>query len=183
MYLDAHRAGQARVALGRSADFFGPRVLNSTLGATFFPAALTGQPVIGFGDTSLLHSYSWLPDVARGLVELGTAQHEVGDGRVWHLPTAPAVSTDRVREIAETILGEPIAVDVLDRPVATGPFDAQFMAEYAEIFYQHLIPQNMVSTPFERAFGLAPTQLVNALRETIEWYRRFLVARAAEDVA
>ncbi|MGH3322460.1 MAG: NAD-dependent epimerase/dehydratase family protein [Streptosporangiaceae bacterium] len=176
-YLDAHRAGRARVALGRSADFYGPRVLNSTLGAAFFPAALTGQPAIGFGDITLPHSYSYLPDIARGLVDLGSAPGETGEGRVWHLPTVPAVSTAHIHRLVEQITGTRITAHVLDRPVAAGPFDEQFMNEYAEIFYQHLIPQNMVSAPFEQSFGWQPTSLVDGLRATIDWYRAFLATQ------
>ncbi|MBA8823056.1 nucleoside-diphosphate-sugar epimerase [Saccharopolyspora lacisalsi] len=104
-YLDAHRTGHARIAPGRAADFYGPRVLNSTLGATFFPAVLTGEPALGFGDTTLPHSYSYLPDVARGLADLGTATAEAATGRVWHLPTVPAVSTEHIHELGERITG------------------------------------------------------------------------------
>lgn len=42
-YLAAHADGLLRVVLGRSADFVGPGVLNSTLGGAVFPAALTGE--------------------------------------------------------------------------------------------------------------------------------------------
>lgn len=178
-YLEAHRAGDVRVALGRSADFYGPRVLNSTLGATFFPAVLTGQPALGFGDVTLPHSYSYLPDVARGLVDLGTATAEAAPRQVWHLPTVPAVSTEHIHRLVEEISGRRITAQVLDRPAAVGPFDEQFMNEYAELFYQHRIPQNMVSTPFEQFFGWHPTPLANGLRATIEWYSAFLAAQSA----
>jgi len=39
--LSAHRDGEARGAIGRSADLFGPGVVNSTLGGAFFPAVTT----------------------------------------------------------------------------------------------------------------------------------------------
>lgn len=168
-YLRAHAAGRARVALGRSADFFGPRVLSSTLGGAFFPAALAGEPVMAMGDISLPHSYSYIPDIARGLAQLGIADD--ADGRVWHLPTVPAVSTAEVHRIVADLLGRPVRVEVLDRPVARGPFDEVFMAEYAEMFYQHQVPQHMVSAPFEAAFGIHPTPLRTALAATIAWYR------------
>ncbi|PSK98232.1 nucleoside-diphosphate-sugar epimerase [Haloactinopolyspora alba] len=168
-YLEAHRTGRARVVIGRSADFFGPGVVNSTLGGAFFPAALTGEPALALGDTTLPHSYSYVPDVARALVHLGVSG--TGDGRVWHLPTPPAVSTDEVHRIAGELLGGPLKVTVLDEPVAFGPFDEVLMAEYAEMFYQHRIPQNMVSTAFETAFDIRPTPLRTALAATIEWYR------------
>lgn len=178
-YLDRHGAGDLWVTLGRSADFFGPRVLTSTLAGAFFPAALTGEPVLAFGDTSLPHSYSFVPDVAAGLATLGTATQEAG-GRVWHLPTVPAVSTQEIHRIVSQILGRPLNVHTLPEAKPYGPFDAAFMDEYAEMFYQHLIPQNMISTPFERAFEQSPTPLRQALTETIQWYGDFLSAASKE---
>ena len=167
-YLDAHERGEVRVVLGRSADFFGPGVVNSTLGGAFFPAALTGGPALGLGDLALPHSYTYIRDVARGLVTLGT--DERGDGRVWHLPTHPALPTTAIHRIVEELTGRPIEVEVMTEPTAHGPFDEQFMAEYAEMFYQHRIPQNMVSTDFETTFGIGPTPLREALEATIDWY-------------
>jgi nucleoside-diphosphate-sugar epimerase len=172
LYLEAHERGEARVALGRAADFFGPGVLNSTLGGAFFPAALTGEQAIAFGDITLPHSYSFIEDVARGLITLGADDR--GPGRIWHLPTVPAVSTQRIHELVEDILGSPVDVRVLEEARAVGPFDERFMAEYEEMFYQHRIPQNMVSGAFEQTFGVQPTPLRGALEQTIAWYRRQL---------
>ncbi|WP_199435207.1 NAD-dependent epimerase/dehydratase family protein [Qaidamihabitans albus] len=168
-YLDAHSSGAVRTTMGRSADFFGPGVFNSTLGGAFFPAALTGQPALALGDIQLPHSYSYIRDVARGLATLGTT--DSGDGRIWHLPTVPAVSTAEIHRIVEDIIGRSVTVDLLTEPEPYGPFDEVFMREYAEIFYQHRIPQNMVSTAFEGTFGQVPTPLREALRATVEWYR------------
>lgn len=168
-YLHAHATGEARVTLGRSADFFGPLVINSTLGGAFFPAALTGEETIGFGDLGLPHSYSYLPDIARGLIALGTSRR--GEGRVWHLPTNPAVSTAEIHHIVAELLGREVQARVLDEAEPTGPFDQVFMDEYDEMFYQHLIPQNMVSTPFEREFAIEPTPMRDALASTLDWYR------------
>lgn len=170
-YLEAHRAGDAEVVLGRSADFYGPRVLNSTLGAAFFPGALASGPVLGFGDLDLPHSYSYVPDIAAGLVTLGTTARPDALGRVWHLPTAPAVTTTRIHELVAELLGRPLQTEVLSEPTPNAVFDEQFMAEYAEMFYQHRIPQNMISAAFEEAFGQRPTRLVDGLGETLAWYR------------
>ncbi|MFR0354732.1 NAD-dependent epimerase/dehydratase family protein [Streptomyces sediminimaris] len=174
-YLAAHRAGRVRVVLGRSADFVGPGVLNSTLGATVFPGALTGGEVLGFGDIDLPHSYTDIEDVAAGLATLG--EHPEGDGRVWHLPTAPAVSTREIHKMIEERAGRPLNVVVLPQPRPAGPFDEQFMAEYAEMFYQHTEPQIMDSSAFERAFGVAPTTLGRTLDATLAWYGQWLARR------
>lgn len=168
-YLEAHRSGEVSVALGRSADFFGPGVLNSSFGGAFFPGAITGGPALGIGDLTLPHSYTYITDVARGLAALGTDPR--GDGRVWHLPTNPAMSTEDVHALVEELTGQELKVQTLTEPVAFGPFDEEFMAEYAEMFYQHRIPQNMVSADFESVFGLRPTPWREALAATLDWYR------------
>ncbi|MFI7341152.1 NAD-dependent epimerase/dehydratase family protein [Streptomyces sp. NPDC050085] len=177
-YLAAHRAGEAAMVLGRSADFFGPGVLNSTLGGAVFPAALTGGEVPALGDIDLPHSYTYIRDVASGLATLG--ERPDGDGRVWHLPTAPAVSTREVLAMVERRVGRPLELTVVDEPRPFGPFDEQFMAEYAEMFYQHTTVQIMDSTAFERHFAVSPTPLADALDATLAWYGAWLGARAGD---
>ncbi|MFF0536054.1 SDR family oxidoreductase [Streptomyces coelicoflavus] len=171
-YLAAHRSGRARVVLGRSADFVGPGVLNSSLGAAVFPGALTGGDVVAMGDIDLPHSYTGIADVAAGLATLG--ERPDGDGRVWHLPTAPAVSTRDIHAMVEKRVGRPLNVVVLDRPRAYGPFDEQMMAEYEEMFYQHTEPQIVDSSAFERFFGVAPTPLADTVDATVTWYEAWL---------
>ncbi|CAL9351146.1 NAD-dependent epimerase/dehydratase family protein [Streptomyces sp. enrichment culture] len=174
-YLAAHRSGRVRVALGRSADFVGPGVLNSSLGAAVFPGALTGGDVVAMGDIDLPHSYTAIADVAAGLATLG--ERPDGDGRVWHLPTAPAVGTREIHAVVEKRVGRPLNVVVLERPRPFGPFDERMMAEYEEMFYQHTEPQIMDSSAFERFFRVAPTPLVDTVDATVTWYEAWLRSR------
>lgn len=174
-YLTAHREGRARVVLGRSADFVGPNVVNSTLGGAVFPGALTGTEVYGLGDIDLPHSYTDIRNVAAGLATLG--EHPDGDGRVWHLPTAPAVTTREVFRLIEEKVGRPLNVVIKPEPAAFGPFDQVFMDSYAELFYQHNEPQIMDSSAIQEAFGLKPIALSTTLDDTIAWYRDFLARR------
>ncbi|NHC15058.1 NAD-dependent epimerase/dehydratase family protein [Motilibacter deserti] len=169
-YLEAHAAGRAQVSLGRAADFFGPGVLVSSLGGFFFPAALSGGTALAFGDLDLPHSYSYIKDVARGLVLLGA--HPEHAGRVWHLPTAPALSTREVHGLVRELTGRAFDVEALDPLRPWGALDEVFVREYEELFYQYLEPQIMDSSAFEAAFGVSPTPLRTALQETVEWYAR-----------
>ena len=43
--LAAHQQGNVRVAIGRAADFFGPRVRVSAMAERVFPTALAGKAV------------------------------------------------------------------------------------------------------------------------------------------
>ncbi|MER6188845.1 NAD-dependent epimerase/dehydratase family protein [Streptomyces cyaneofuscatus] len=173
-YLAAHREGRLSVVLGRSADFVGPGVLNSTLGGSVFPAALTGQPVPALGDIDLPHSYTYIEDVAAGLATLG--EHPEGDGRVWHLPTAPARTTRQILALVEERTGRPLELTVIPEPRPFGPFDEAFMAEYAEMFYQHTEAQIVDSSAIEKAFGLTPIPLETAIDATLGWYGELLAA-------
>ncbi|AEN08440.1 MULTISPECIES: NAD-dependent epimerase/dehydratase family protein [unclassified Streptomyces] len=177
-YLAAHKEDRAKVVLGRSADFVGPRVLNSTLGGAVFPGALTGGEVLALGDIDLEHSYSSILDVARGLAVLG--ENPSGDGRAWHLPTAPARTTREILTTLGDLVGHPLRTVTVDQPRPFGPFDETFMNSYAELFYQHTEPQIMDSSAFQRKFGIAPTPIETTLSQTLEWYRGFLAARAKD---
>lgn len=167
-YLDAHRRGDVRVALGMAADFFGPRTLLSSLGAAVFPPALAGEPVAAMGDIDTPHSYSYIPDVAAGLVTLG--EREEALGRLWHLPVAPALTTRQVHALLAEIIGRPVQADVLAEPKAWGPFDAAFMAEYAELFYWHTEAFVMDDSAIRQGLGLHHTPLSDALRATVRWF-------------
>lgn len=171
-YLAAHAEGRLRVVLGRSADFVGPGVLNSTLGGAVFPAALTGEEVPAFGDIDLPHSYTYIGDVAVGLATLG--ENPDGDGRVWHLPTAPALTTRQILAMLEARVGRPLTLTVVSEPRAFGPFDEVFMAEYAEMFYQHTEAQIVDSSAIEKAYGLVPNPLSATVDATLAWYEELL---------
>ncbi|MCX5339262.1 NAD-dependent epimerase/dehydratase family protein [Streptomyces atratus] len=174
-YLAAHREGRLGVVLGRSADFVGPGVLNSTLGGAVFPAALTGGEVPALGDIDLPHSDTYIGDVAAGLATLG--ENPDTDGRVRHLPTAPALTTRQIFAMIEECTGRPLNITVVDEPRPFGPFDEVFMAEYAEMFYQHTEAQIVDSSAIEKAYGLVPNPLSTTVDSTLDWYGELLAAR------
>ncbi|MEW1891124.1 MULTISPECIES: NAD-dependent epimerase/dehydratase family protein [unclassified Streptomyces] len=173
-YLAAHDEGRLRVVLGRSADFVGPGVLNSTLGGAVFPAALTGGEVPVLGDIELPHSYTYIGDVAAGLATLG--ENPDGDGRVWHLPTAPALTTRQIMDLVAQRIGRPLNLTVIAEPRPFGPFDEVFMAEYAEMFYQHTEAQIVDSTAIEKAYSLTPNPMPATVDATLDWYGELLAA-------
>jgi nucleoside-diphosphate-sugar epimerase len=82
--LAAAKAGRVRIAIGRASDFFGAGATESTLGARVFGNAVAGKRADFIGNPSLPHTYSYVPDIAAGLVTLGTDERAAG--QVWHLP-------------------------------------------------------------------------------------------------
>ena len=82
--MEAHKRGKVRVAIGRASDFFGPRVLASAAGEQVFGRAVEGKSAQVAGDPDQPHTYTYAPDVGRGLAILG--EREEALGRAWHLP-------------------------------------------------------------------------------------------------
>lgn len=170
-YLAAHREGKVRVALGRAADFFGPRVLNSSLGDRVIPAALAGKSIQLLGNIDLPHCYSYIGDVASTLALLGERDEALG--RAWHVPVVTPLVTQRdmVQLIGKT-LGKPVHIQAVPRLAiqAFGLFNP-FMHELVEMFYQYTEPQIVDASAIEQTFGLRATPVGEAIRATVQWYQ------------
>jgi uncharacterized protein YbjT (DUF2867 family) len=77
--LAAAGTGRVRIAIGRASDFFGPGVTEgSVLGERVFGNALAGRRADFIGNPGLLHTYSYVPDIAAGLATLGTDARAAG---------------------------------------------------------------------------------------------------------
>lgn len=155
------------VAVGRASDYFGPNTPNVSV---FRPDVLErirrGGTVYVFGDPDMPHSYSYTPDVARGLAVLGT--HEAAAGRVWHLPVAAQLCT---RELIERFAAQ-AGTRVKVRAVPTWGLRAvglvsPLMRALAEMTYQWEIPYLVDDGDFRRTFGVGPTPLDEAIRTTL----------------
>jgi len=96
------------VVIGRGSDFYGPLVRNALLGERFFNAAMSGRKVDLLGDVDLPHTYTYIKDFARALVNLGDDRDAFG--QVWHVPNAPTVSTRQLVSIVGKKIGKPIKI-------------------------------------------------------------------------
>ena len=110
----------------------------------------------------LRHSYTYAPDFARALVELG--RHDEAFGRAWHVPTAPAVSTRRFVEIAAGAAGVPPKMRTLGKlTVRIGGLFIPEAREMVEMAYEFEAPYVLDDSAFRGAFGLEPTPLEESL--------------------
>jgi nucleoside-diphosphate-sugar epimerase len=157
----------AGAAIGRAADFFGPDAPLSLLGEHFFSRVLTGKSAQLFGDPDQLHTYSYTPDVARGLVALG--EHAGTEG-VWMLPAQPAESTRAVVGRFAAALGKEIPISTVPTWVLrTAGVFSPIMRELAEMTYQWKQPFVVDDTKFRATFGLVPTAWNEAVALTLAW--------------
>ena len=169
--IEAHKSGKVRVAVGRASDFFGPRVLTSAAGEQVFGRAVAGKSAQVAGDPDQPHTYTYAPDIGRGLVVLG--EREEALGRAWHLPSSETVTTRRFVETIFEEVGKPARVQVAPKILlrAMGLFNPP-LRETIEILYEFEEPFVVDHSAFERTFGMHATPLRDAIRETVRWYRQ-----------
>ncbi len=168
--LDAHRRGDLDVTIGRASDFFGPRVTQSALGEQVIRPALSGKRAQVMGNPNLPHSYSYAPDVAGGLIALGTTQ--ATSGEIWHLPIAETLTT---REFIDTVYktaGHPTRLTAAGRTaLALIGLVKPELKELRHTLYQFIEPWVVNDAKFRTAFGDLSTPLSSAIESTVQWYR------------
>lgn len=180
--LAAHEAGDVEVAIGRASDFFGPGVRHSALGEYVFDHLLAGKRIQVMGDLDARHSYSFTPDVARGLVALATAGSDV-TGQVWHLPVADAWTTRRIIARASDLAGREA------RTFAAGRTSLRLlglvvppMKEYLHTLYQFTDDWVVDDSRFVERLGFGATPMEEALAATVDAFASDLAGRGAPDV-
>jgi nucleoside-diphosphate-sugar epimerase len=168
--MEAHTSGRVRVAIGRASDSFGPRVLVSAAGEQVFGRAVDGKSAQLAGDPDQPHTYTYAPDVGRGLVILG--EREEALGQAWHLPSPETLTTREFVEMIFEEVGKPARVQAAPKILlrAIGLFNPG-IRETIEMLYEFEEPFVVDHSKFEEAFGEQATPLRESIRGTVRWYR------------
>src|SRR5215210_4629571 len=168
--IEAHKSGKVRVAVGRASDFFGPRALTSAAGAQVFGRAVAGKSAQVAGDPDQPHTYTYAPDIGRGLAILG--EREEALGQAWHLPSPETLTTRRFVEMIFEEAGKPARIQAAPKILlrAIGLFNPG-IRETIEMLYEFEEPFVVDDSRFEREFGEQATPLREAIQRTVRWYR------------
>ena len=168
--MEAHTSGKVRIAIGRASDYFGPRVLASAAGEQVFGRAVRGKSAQVAGDPDQPHTYTYVPDIGRGLAILG--EREEALGQVWHLPSPETLTTRQFVEMIFEEVGKPARVQAAPKIVlqAMGLFNLG-IREMIEMLYEFEEPFVVDDSNFTRTFGEQATPLRQAIQRTVRWYR------------
>jgi nucleoside-diphosphate-sugar epimerase len=170
----AQREGKVRVAIARGSDFFGPDETVSA-GLLFWPA-LAGKRVSVLGRLDQPHTFTYVADFGKTLATLGT--HDEALGQVWHAPSNPPGTQAEFVAMIQDAVGKPVKIQRGTAPVlwlvGLGNPDAR---ETIEMLYEFERPFVMESEKFQRAFGVCPTPLREAVQATVDWARTHPQAR------
>lgn len=172
--LDEARERGLDVTIGRSADFYGPDASTSVFNMFAIDRAVAGKPPTWLFDARQPHSLTYTPDLGRGLATLGT--DERARGRVWHLPTAPALTGAELLTLAGAD-GRPRVMSAATMRV--GAVFSTAARESLEMAYQFTEPYVFDSSAFERTFGVTPTPYAEGVAATLAAARGSRSAREA----
>ena len=135
-----------------------PSILNITLPTAINLLGRVDQP----------HTFSYVADFGKLLASLGTREEALG--QIWFTPSpAPIIQVELVK-IMEDVLGRKVKFMAAGKVMLSmlGLF-MPTLRESVEMLYEWDKPFIMDSSKAEKAFGLQPTSLKDAMHATIEW--------------
>lgn len=168
----AHHSGRVKAVIGRSADFYGPHVVNSPLYVSFLERMLKGKKPQSLSKTNIKHTYAYTKDNGRALVAL--AMDHSTYGQVWHLPVSKPVTTDEVVSVYNHVLGTDFKVSVVPRFALSimGVF-IPGIREVMEMAYQMEHPYIMSDEKFRKHFPeFLVTDFENGIKEMIHSFMK-----------
>jgi nucleoside-diphosphate-sugar epimerase len=137
--------------IGRSADFYGPKAVNSILYISFLEEMLRGKkPQLVF-PTDVPHTFSYTEDNAKALVDLATNPSVYGE--VWHLPVGKPITLEEVQSIFNKNLNTNLKASVLPKPmIEILKLFISPLREVSEMIYQFKTPYIMSDAKFISKF-------------------------------
>jgi nucleoside-diphosphate-sugar epimerase len=171
MLLADMKSGSLRAIIAKSADFYGPRSLaTSVAGIMVFDKMKKGKTAQWFVNAKHPHSFTYTPDAAQALYLLATTPSAYG--QTWHLPTAsPPITGTEFVALAAKYMNAANKVQTLPKWLikTTGIF-IPIMKELGEMLYQHEFDYRFNSSKFEKAFQFIPTSYEQGIKETAVWF-------------
>lgn len=148
--------------VARSADFYGPGATTSVFNTFALDKITAGKKAIWLFNADQPHSLTYTPDIGESLALIGAGP--AGNGKIWHLPTAPALTG---REYVHLAGAPDSQINVVS--ATTLRFGALFNTsarETLEMSYQYTAPYVFDSRAFETAFQISPTSIAAGIKAT-----------------
>jgi nucleoside-diphosphate-sugar epimerase len=171
LYLKAHKEGKISVIICRASDFYGPRVINSTMGARIMTKVLQGKKIAVLYNPDVPHSFSFVNDYAKAVINLVGSEDVFG--QIWHIPTAEPITQREFLEIALEIANKtPKITSLSNFMLNMVALFNPIVKEIKELSYQFEKPFIMDHSKYEKRFGLDITPHKKAIETTLEWYEK-----------
>ena len=170
--MNAIHNNEVKALIGRSANFYGPKAINSILYVSFLERILKGKkPQLVF-PINIKHTFSYTKDIARALVDL--ANESSAYGEIWHLPVGKPISIEKINLIFNKNLNTDFEISVLPQPLITIlKLFINPLREVSETLYQFRTPFIMSDAKFMKKFpDFKVTDYEVGLKEMIDSFRK-----------
>lgn len=164
--LEAHTQGRLQVTVARPSNYFGPGYALTE--SMVFGRALAGKPMQWLGRQDQPHSFSYTPDVARALANLGSSDQ--GWGKVWIAPVMPPIT---IADFSAAVWdaagqsGKPKVQSIRGRGLSALAVFMPVLRETKEMMFEWDRPYVADASAFERAFDFTPTSFAEAMSASI----------------
>ncbi len=151
MLLAAINAGKVKGVIGRAADIYGPKAVNSSLYISVLERMLAGKAPQLLAPAEIPHRYSSTRDIGNALVELALAEDTYG--QAWHLPVGRLTNNSEMIALLNRELGTDFKASVL--PTFMRKILRLFippLKEIEEMLYQVQHPYDFSDTKFRTRF-------------------------------
>ena len=168
--LNAMRCGEVQALIARSADFYGPGANQSLLAAVLFSRLRAGKAPQWIGNPDAAHTFTFTPDIGRGLAALGDLP--AAFGQTWHLPStsemgSEAVTGKALARAACTLSGQPIRLQVAPRwLLKVMGLAVPLLRENDEMLYQFEHAYRFDSSKADKVLGWHATPYGEGLART-----------------
>lgn len=169
MIMDEVRKGKLTALIARSADFYGPTILNnSMLTETVFKPLSNGKKANWMSSVNFKHSFTYTPDAGKATAILGNTEEAYNE--VWHLPTAanPFTGKEWIEIIAKELGVKPKYQTAPKFLVKIIGLMVPVMKEMVEMMYQYDRDYVFNSSKFEKRFDFNPTPYIDGIREIVK---------------
>lgn len=157
-------------AILQGGDFFGPGVTeNGHFGSRFFEPLSQGKKPYLLGRQDKLHSYSYVPDFVRAMVDV--AEDGKAHGKTWIAPLQKPLTQAELGGLLSQEAGYEFIYQGVGKGMVRfmGLFNP-LMAQLPELYYQMDRPFVFSSAAFEAHFGWGATEIKQAAQRTARWY-------------
>jgi nucleoside-diphosphate-sugar epimerase len=167
----AHEEGRVRATEVRASDFFGPGVIDANMGERVVPLVLQDKSVQLMGKADVLHSFSYMPDVARTLCAVATSDHAWG--RPWMVPSITTTQRQFVNDLSRAANVRPVKISTLPAAlIRVLGLVVPLMRELGEVQYQFNSRFVIDASETTTTLNIEATSADDAFAKTIAWWRQ-----------
>ena len=167
MLMDAIQKGNVTGLVARSADFYGPGVVQSALTQSVYYNLVKNKKPQWIGNLDAIHSFTYNKDIGKALAMLGNTPDAFN--QVWHLPTTQEKLTSRqwIELMMKEMKNEKKIQTLSEGMLGFLGLFIPVLKEFKDIYYQYDGDYYFDSSKFNKRFNFTPTTPEDGIKKMV----------------